>query len=121
MDRHRHKGKVAIVTGGAHGIGAATVKRLLGEGAAVMVADISTEGLNSLATELDEPDQLATHQTDIASLESIEDLMAATVERCGQLDILVNNAGLGVIGTRRPALSVRCGERTNVRMGNDEP
>jgi len=99
MDHHRHQGKVAIVTGGAHGIGAATVRRLLAEGAAVMVADINIGGLNSLVTELNEPDQMTTHQTDVASLESVEGLVAATVQRFGQLDILVNNAGLGVMGT----------------------
>ena len=75
------------------------MKRFLAEGANVMVGDINAAGLAALVGELAAGDRLATRTTDVASLDSVEALVAATVERYGRLDVLVNNAGTGVVGT----------------------
>lgn len=84
----RLDGKVAIVTGGAVGIGAHYVRALAGEGAQVVVADIA-DG-SALAEEVGG----LWHRTDISEPASIEALVAATTERWGRIDILVNNAAV---------------------------
>ena len=81
--------KVAIVTGGAAGIGAATVARLASEGAKVMIADIQTPAETS--------DAVAFIKTDATSAKAVSALIDATVSKWGRVDILVNNAGLGAL------------------------
>ncbi len=82
--------KVALVTGGAVGIGSAIVRRLLAGGASVGVVDIrSSEG--EFASEAE---RVAHITGDITNDEDIARAVSATVERFGRLDILVNNAGI---------------------------
>lgn len=85
----RFAGKVAIVTGGAAGIGAATVARLASEGAKVMIADIQAPAKTS--------DEIAFVRTDGSSAMEVAALVEATVQKWGRIDILVNNAGLGAL------------------------
>jgi meso-butanediol dehydrogenase / (S,S)-butanediol dehydrogenase / diacetyl reductase len=86
----RFAGKVAIVTGGASGIGAATVARLASEGAKVMVADLQEPAAAG--------DSVRFTRTDVSSQEQVEALVEATLSAWGRLDILVNNAGVGALG-----------------------
>lgn len=88
----RFDGQVAIVTGGASGIGEATCRRLVAEGARVVVADLDADRAQSLATELGAP--ASAHAFDAADVASIERLVKGTVERFGRLDVLHNNAAL---------------------------
>jgi NAD(P)-dependent dehydrogenase (short-subunit alcohol dehydrogenase family) len=86
--------RVAIVTGGAQGIGAAISRRLAEEGARVAVADINPEA--SLAAELEASGLRATGVVvDVADEDSVNAMFATVEERLGPVDILVNNAGIG--------------------------
>jgi len=91
----RLEGRVAFVTGAGRGIGAATALRMAEEGARVVLADIDTEGCQQVSAELNrlgsESLALDCNVTDNAM---VQDAMAQTVSRFGQLDILVNNAGV---------------------------
>lgn len=84
-------GKVAIVTGGASGIGRGIVERFHGEGAKVVIADIQRDLGEALAVELG--GQAIYHHTDVADQAQIADLIATTVREFGGLDVMVNNAG----------------------------
>jgi len=86
----RLDGKVAIVTGGASGIGAATCRRFVAEGARVVVADVNDDAGMAFVRELG-PDALFRH-TDVGSLADVEAAVAIAVERFGGLDVLHNNA-----------------------------
>jgi len=88
----RLEGRIAIVTGGAGGIGAATARRLSDEGAAVVVADIDRAAAELVASQIG-GDASAFH-FDAGDAASIEALIEATVARYGKLDILHNNAAL---------------------------
>jgi len=85
----RLEGRIALVTGGASGIGAATARRLAAEGARVAVADLQEEAARELASEIDG----AAVVMDVADAQSARDGVAAAVEALGPVDILVNNAG----------------------------
>lgn len=93
MNTPQLEGKVAIVTGGAGGIGRATAKLLVDEGAQVVVADIDTEGGEAVAAELGEA--AAFERTDVSDLEQVQALVDRAVDRFGGLDIMFNNAGIG--------------------------
>ena len=86
-------GKVAIVTGGASGMGAATSKRLSEEGASVVVVDINHEGAEKVAASLTGP-TLAVG-ADVATEEGVEGYVAAAVREFGRVDLFHNNAGYG--------------------------
>jgi NAD(P)-dependent dehydrogenase (short-subunit alcohol dehydrogenase family) len=83
---------VAIVTGGASGIGAATSRRLVAEGARVGIGDINGEGAQLLAKELG--DAAIGVRFDAADVASVEQLVTTTVDHFGRLDILHNNAAI---------------------------
>jgi len=85
-------GKVAIVTGGASGLGRATVELFVEEGARVVIADKNAEAGAALATELG--DAVAFKQTDVADTEQVQALVDFTVDRFGGLHAMFNNAGI---------------------------
>ncbi|MDT5119662.1 MAG: hypothetical protein QOE30_5401 [Mycobacterium sp.] len=85
-------GKVAIVTGGASGIGRGIVERFLAEGARVVIADVETERGEALASALGA--DAVFRQTDVSDPEQVGALVATTVEKFGGLHVMVNNAGI---------------------------
>jgi D-sorbitol dehydrogenase (acceptor) len=84
--------KVAIVTGGARGIGEAIVRAYVAEGAQVVIGDVETKKAQALATELG--GKALALRLDVRDAASIDALVAATVSKLGGIDILVNNAGV---------------------------
>ncbi|MFC0110932.1 SDR family NAD(P)-dependent oxidoreductase [Kibdelosporangium aridum] len=82
-------GLVAIVTGGASGIGLATAKLLSGRGAKVAALDLKPDGL---------PEDIAGFEANVTDDAQVKSAVDAVVERFGRLDIVVNNAGIGAIG-----------------------
>jgi len=91
-------GKVAIVTGGASGIGRATVERFVHEGARVVVADVDVDAGEALADGL--PDVTAFKNTDVTNDQQVQALIDFTVERFGGLHVMFNNAGVASAMTR---------------------
>ncbi|TNC14396.1 3-oxoacyl-ACP reductase FabG [Methylobacterium terricola] len=93
-------GKVALVTGGSRGIGAAIVRRLSREGATVAFTySASTDRAEALAADLASSGaSVAALKADSADPVAVREAVQATVERFGRLDILVNNAGILVPG-----------------------
>lgn len=89
VDAIRLDGKVAIITGGAGGIGSATARLMAQRGARLAIADIARDRAEALAAEL--PMAIALH-LDLQSEASTEAMIAATVDHFGQIDILHNNA-----------------------------
>lgn len=93
----RLDGQVALITGGASGIGEATVRLFLDEGSRCVIADIQEERGRALADELGE--RAVFIHTDVASEEDVAAAVEAAVAEFGRLDCMFNNAGiLGVIG-----------------------
>ena len=87
-------GKVAFVSGGAGGLGAAICRRLAGEGAGVAVADIDLARAEALAAEITaEGGQAAGVQLDASSGTSVREAVEQIVERFGRCDFLVHAAG----------------------------
>ena len=93
MDSPQLPGKVAIVTGGAGGIGRATAELLAAEGASVVVADVDADQVAELVAQLG--DVAAFKQTDVSDADQVGALVDFAVERFGGLDIMFNNAGIG--------------------------
>ncbi len=87
------KGKAAIVTGGAQGIGGGIVRNFINEGAAVVVADRNEDAGCRIVEELQQYGDISFIKTDVKRTEDIAALVEGTFQRLGRLDILVNNAG----------------------------
>jgi len=92
------KGKVAIITGGASGIGLAIAKSFAKEGAHCVLADLDPRAGDAAVAQLAEMGEAGAFVVaDVAKSVDVQRLIAAAVERFGRLDILVNNAGLQYI------------------------
>jgi len=94
-------GKVAIVTGGASGIGRATVELFVKESANVVIADVNADGGEEVAGALG--DAVTSKRTDVSSADDVRALVDLAVERFGGLHVMVNNAGIG--GSQRRFLN----------------
>ncbi len=89
--------KVAIVTGGASGIGLATVKAFLDKGAKVVLADYNAEAGAAVEKDLKETyENVLFVKANVAEESEVENLVAEAVKHFGKLDIIFNNAGVGV-------------------------
>jgi NAD(P)-dependent dehydrogenase (short-subunit alcohol dehydrogenase family) len=92
-------GKIAFVTGGASGIGAALATKLASEGAEVWIADRQIDAAQELAQRLDGGGAKAhAIELDVRSYSSFERAVAEVVQQSGRIDYLFNNAGIGVSG-----------------------
>lgn len=89
-------GKVALITGGASGIGAATARAFVEQGARIVIGDLNAEAGETLATELGAGALFM--RLDVTSAENARAAVALATERFGRLDALVNCAGIGFVG-----------------------
>ena len=94
----RLAGKVALVTGGASGIGEATVRLFVAEGASVVIADLQDERGGRVAGELGA--RAAYAHADVSREADVQAAVEAAVRRFGRLDCIFNNAGYGGVGGR---------------------
>ena len=94
-----HAGRVALVTGGASGIGLATARALAGEGANVVVADLDPTRVAAVAEGLGGPDTAAGVSMDVTDEEAVAAAMMEAVLAFGGLDLIVNNAGITRAGS----------------------
>jgi NAD(P)-dependent dehydrogenase (short-subunit alcohol dehydrogenase family) len=96
MSTYSLSGKVALVTGGARGIGFATAKELVARGATVIVVDLHDDAVQQAATQLG--GAALGVAADVTDREAMGDVVATAVERFGGLDVIVANAGIASRG-----------------------
>lgn len=89
--------RVAVITGGASGIGLALARAFAAEGCHIVIADIEDGALATAAAALSD-DTLAVH-TDVSRADDVDALAAATLDRFGRVDIVCNNAGVSTFNT----------------------
>ena len=87
----RLENRSCVITGGSSGIGAATVRRFVAEGAEVLIADLAIEAANALADELG--DAVSAVECDVRFEDNVKAVADAAMERWNHVEILVNNAG----------------------------
>lgn len=90
------EGRVAVITGGASGMGKATVQRFLDEGASVVIGDLNAEAGEAMVAEAgDQAARLRFQKTDVSVEQDVAALVSMASEAFGGLDIMFNNAGIG--------------------------
>jgi 3-oxoacyl-[acyl-carrier protein] reductase len=87
-------GRIAVITGGAQGLGYAIAQRFIAEGARVMLGDLNIDATQAAADSLGGSDVAQARACDVTSGAAVDGLVAAAVEEFGTLDIMVNNAGI---------------------------
>lgn len=96
----RLEGKVAIITGGASGIGAATATLFAAEGAAVGICDLDRVGLGRVAGNIERSGgNVVAQEADVTASADVESFVRAVVDRFGRLDVVFANAGVGGRGS----------------------
>ncbi|MFJ2645639.1 bifunctional aldolase/short-chain dehydrogenase [Streptomyces sp. NPDC087420] len=99
--------RVALVTGAGSGIGRAIARRLVAEGACVVVADLNAEGAVTVAEELGGADRAVAVTVDVTDEEQIKAAFAAAALAFGGVDLVVNNAGISI---SKPLLETTAGD-----------
>lgn len=87
-------GRIAVITGGAQGLGYAIAQQFIAEGARVMLGDLNIDATRAAAESLGGSDVARAQACDVTSGAAVDRLVAAAVEEFGNLDIMVNNAGI---------------------------
>jgi 3-oxoacyl-[acyl-carrier protein] reductase len=90
----RLEGKVAIVTGGAQGIGFATVKKFVEEGAVVALCDVRQEGIDRAVHDLSANGAVTGYVVDVTRRDQVDAMVSSVKGKHGRIDVLVNNAGI---------------------------
>lgn len=90
----RLEGKVAIVTGGAQGIGFATVKKFVDEGAVVALCDVRQEGVDQAVRALAAGGSVTGYVVDVTRRDQVDAMVSGVKQKHGRIDVLVNNAGI---------------------------
>lgn len=91
MNKIDLEGRIAVITGGASGLGLAIAERMVQSGAQCVIWDYDAEALNALPAALADATTL---EVDVSDLGTVEDAVRRTVDKHGSIDILVNNAGI---------------------------
>ncbi|HSY15480.1 MAG TPA: SDR family oxidoreductase, partial [Jatrophihabitantaceae bacterium] len=95
---HRFDGQVALVTGGATGIGLATARQLASEGAAVAIVDFNADAIGPAEASLREvSDRVLAIHADIGSAAAVDDVVEKVTTGLGSVSILVNNAAISIV------------------------
>ncbi|KAK9055881.1 hypothetical protein SSX86_026968 [Deinandra increscens subsp. villosa] len=92
--RPRLEGKVALITGGASGIGAAAARLFLDHGARVVIADVQDDLANQLIASVTDTANISYCHCDVRDEKQVEDAVSHTITKYGSLDILFSNAGI---------------------------
>ena len=103
LDMDRLKDKVALITGGARGLGASIAKHFFNEGAKIILCDINIDQANKKAHELDG----TAYYMDVSNSENVKEVFTKVKSKFNQLDILVNNAGINGFENRQDLLDER--------------
>lgn len=90
----RLQDKVAVITGGAGGIGQETAAHFLEEGASVVLVDVDQAGLDATAKALGGGERVLTAKADVSNEADVERYVQAAVDRFGRIDVFFNNAGI---------------------------
>jgi len=110
VPRYQLSGKVALVTGGARGIGFATARALAARGASVAVADLDRTAVENAAAQIHDTRALGL-LADVTDRSAVQRMVATTVERFGGLDVVVANAGIASRVTTFQAMATENFER----------
>ena len=103
LHMYRLKDKVALITGGARGLGASIAKHFFNEGAKIILCDINIDQANKKAHELDG----TAYYMDVSNSENVKEVFTKVKSKFNQLDILVNNAGINGFENRQDLLDER--------------
>ncbi len=114
----RLKDKAVIVTGGGQGIGRVYVRRLVAEGARVVVADIDEAGAREVAAECGASGAALAVAVDVADRDSVQRMVQATLDAYGRIDVLVNNAALFSVLRHKPIEEISVEEWDRVMAVN---
>ncbi len=92
------EGKVALITGGARGVGAEVARRLHQRGATLVLSDVDESALHDISAELG-PDRVLTAAADVRDLEAMQAVASRAVDRFGGIDVVMANAGIATYGS----------------------
>ena len=109
-------GKIAVITGGAQGLGYAIAQQFIAEGARVMLGDLNITATRAAAESLGGSNVARARVCDVTSGAAVEDLVGAAVEEFGGLDIMVNNAGITRDATLRKMTEEQFDEVISVHL-----